>query len=604
MPYIPYNNTCSSSGPIDAANPPPWGTGTPNTGNFTTLTSQSINGTINAAAYAGADACVKINNAAIANPGQRIDATAITGLQSCSINPWANITGNMWLYLNPNVVLVTTAQWVMPSAYSIIVDGGTRGIRTGQPTGASIRAASTFPLNTPVVREGSGSTSFGQRLENIVIDCNNVAGGIGLYSTDIQEQSGIEHFEILNCLGGGILMDGSGAVGTGPYWAENYIIDDGEIYTFSGASASTYGVKILSSHSTVNGPRFIRNVTTSGYSGNNMGAGFIFDGVTTHIYDLNAQYATTGYQLGGTNGVMNFIGQNLQCEAIATTCVWIKNPSPNYTSGLYLYGILNGGFVTPTTLEDDTYSSQKFTDYYIGSYWVDNGNQFRISTASAPITIPSTLPGLSLTNLSDYEQSFALNSGKTAQQGDAILFQDRGTNKWNIEYTKTSQDLNFYDYTNTVPRLTLDPINGMSYLNSVKTQPVYINDSVNAGTGGVTVCSGGSAPACNLTLGATGDITAQHTNARLGFQFNGVPGLSNNITFNTTAGACQLTFQGGILTSASGAGCTVALRQEVEPKVVVSAGAVITSSPTPIDYKTRETYPPPAPKKQAKPALK
>jgi hypothetical protein len=41
-----------------------------------------------------------------------------------------------------------------------------------------------------VARPGGGSAiTFGNRIENLSIDCINIAGTIGLYSSDIEEES-------------------------------------------------------------------------------------------------------------------------------------------------------------------------------------------------------------------------------------------------------------------------------------------------------------------------------------------------------------------------------------------------------------------------------
>jgi hypothetical protein len=150
--------------------------------------------------FTGVDICAKINAAALANPGLALDARGFTGNQVCASNPFAATTGDVTVYFN-DVTIQTTAPWVTNSAFNTLIYGNGRG---GSAHGTNIQAVAGFPatcdgltIGCPILRLGDGSQStFGTRFENAALDCNGLAGCIGLYSTDINEQSGARHFLI------------------------------------------------------------------------------------------------------------------------------------------------------------------------------------------------------------------------------------------------------------------------------------------------------------------------------------------------------------------------------------------------------------------------
>jgi hypothetical protein len=97
---LTVNGTCTGCGTGNSGNlasPPAIGNVTPNAGTFTVLNAQSVNGTLNAAAFPGADACAQINNAIAALPttGGIVDATGFTAAQlggGCSTTVNAGVT--------------------------------------------------------------------------------------------------------------------------------------------------------------------------------------------------------------------------------------------------------------------------------------------------------------------------------------------------------------------------------------------------------------------------------------------------------------------------------------------------------------------------------
>jgi hypothetical protein len=59
-----------------------------------------------------------------------------------------------------------------------------------------LEASGSFPTDTRLIQLGTpGALAFGCRLENLYVDCNDVAGSTGVYSETINEQSGV--FDVL-----------------------------------------------------------------------------------------------------------------------------------------------------------------------------------------------------------------------------------------------------------------------------------------------------------------------------------------------------------------------------------------------------------------------
>ncbi len=97
----------------------------------------------------------------------------------------------------PAGTYLTSSQLVLPS--QVILRG--EGSRS-----TTLLLADTFPTNTPLIRIGDGTqVVFSSRVEELTLDLASngaIAGSIGIYSTDCQEQCGASHVVITGyCLG-------------------------------------------------------------------------------------------------------------------------------------------------------------------------------------------------------------------------------------------------------------------------------------------------------------------------------------------------------------------------------------------------------------------
>jgi hypothetical protein len=128
-------------------------------------------------------------------------------------NPFANIGSKSVKVTLGRGTWLTTVAIIVPTKSQL------EGSGRGDPgfSGTVIQADASFPPNTPIVEMGNAATSMGVRVENLTIDCNNIAGCIGLQNVRSQEQSGARHVLIENITGVGLDVEGSAAQNSGPY---------------------------------------------------------------------------------------------------------------------------------------------------------------------------------------------------------------------------------------------------------------------------------------------------------------------------------------------------------------------------------------------------
>jgi hypothetical protein len=121
------------------SSPPPIGDGTPNTGNFTTLTVQTTNGIPNPAHFPQSDPCAQINAAIGALPvaGGTVDARGFAPNQTCNATINANkpvtilfgsgtwvLSGNPGINVSaPNVVIACPAASIFQTSSTILMSG-------------------------------------------------------------------------------------------------------------------------------------------------------------------------------------------------------------------------------------------------------------------------------------------------------------------------------------------------------------------------------------------------------------------------------------------------------------------------------------------------
>ena len=133
--------------------------------------------------------------------------------ETLAANPFANIAAKSVRVTLGRGTWVTKVPIVIPTKSQL------EGSGRGDPgfSGTVIQADSAFPPGAAVIEMGNVATSMGVRVENLTIDCNNVAGCIGLQDVRSQEQSGARHLLIENITGIGLDIEGSAAQNSGPF---------------------------------------------------------------------------------------------------------------------------------------------------------------------------------------------------------------------------------------------------------------------------------------------------------------------------------------------------------------------------------------------------
>ncbi len=199
---------------------------------------------------------------------------------------------------------------------------------------------------------GNGSTAYGQSISNLTVDCNGRSGTTGIYSTDIQEQSGVEHVSILNCPNRGIWMNGSGSDGTGPFFAQNYSVNDLYVLPLTAGNGSTIACEFDGEFTAFH---MLQGATCGGGLSTPIADDYIFDRIYAGTAtDLNAEDAQVGYLLGNTNAVTSLTINGMQSANIGTTVVSLQSND----SSVFLTGIVNGGGAAPQTLLDPAHLSR------------------------------------------------------------------------------------------------------------------------------------------------------------------------------------------------------------------------------------------------------
>lgn len=247
--------------------------------------------------------------------------------------------------------------------------------------GSKIKAISgTFPTNTPVVRLGDGSTIVFQcRLENLNVDCDDISGSTCVYSTEVQEGSGLLHVGLFGHRKYGAEFDASGCSQFALHELEVYCGTDADkgiylhgcagtntvewVTTNCAAKAASVGVHVsggnfnlkqIHTEQSVDGVYFesgsgivdgllgestITNLLHLGASTNNVTARNIDRSSSTHtlldsanfitLDDSNVLFYCQGvmYWSGGTPVIINRGSIPSTSGSIKGTICWNNNPS-------------------------------------------------------------------------------------------------------------------------------------------------------------------------------------------------------------------------------------------------------------------------------------
>jgi hypothetical protein len=446
------------------------------------------------------DACgwISAAEATLPSTGGIVDGSGFVGNQACTVNPFTGAHSNGLLRLG-FANFQTTAEWEIPSAYAWRIIGSGRKSESSA-LNTTIQAVSGFPVNTPVTRLGNGSTAYGQSISNLTVDCNGVSGTTGIYSTDIQEQSGVEHVTVLNCPNRGVWMNGSGNDGSGPFFAQNYSVNDLYVLPLTAGTNTTVACEFDGAFTAFH---MLQGATCGGGSSTPIADDYIFDKIYAGTAtDLNAEDAQVGYLLGHTNAVTSLTINGMQSANISGSVVTLNTAD----SSVFLTGIVNGGGAAPATLTDSAHLGAPLTDFSIGLYAVGTGNS---ANGFTPVVSTSPYVGalfnsLSLNNGANAANTLNIHSGSTTSQISGVTLFDRGTAYWSFGKTPGNEFQIFNNF-NNFQVLNIEP-GGNLDLRSQGTGAVNFNENPGSGTSGVQFYSGGATPVPVAAISGTGQF--------------------------------------------------------------------------------------------------
>lgn len=187
----------------------------------------------------------------------------------------------------------TTVQIVVP--YAVRLCG------QGKRTTSIIAQGGVFPINTAVVRLGrvSDGIVFDTAVQDLMVDCNLIAGSIGIYSDSLNEGCGCFRTLVKDAKDTGIFYDAG---------CEHF--DNVDIEIGMSNAAANYGVKVLGSGWPSGGvPVSFRRVTIVGAGIGNMLACFLARNAAIYVDDMHMEGATDGLLIDGSNvsGVVEVI---------------------------------------------------------------------------------------------------------------------------------------------------------------------------------------------------------------------------------------------------------------------------------------------------------
>lgn len=219
------------------------------------------------------------------------------------------VGGLVWL---PRGTYMISARLIVPNRVALVGSGR---------DATTILALGSFPVSTELVRLGDIGTSavFGCRIENMTVDCNNIAGTTSIYSERINEQSGVFRCLAKNYVAFGIRINNPGT-GTP---AQQYSIDDVECY--AGSSAGAGGIGLAANCN----PRFISRVTSINQFVKSTTA-IQLDAVTARISDIHVENATNGVLVGSVNACGGSVFENITGHSDVTNLmVWSNATAQN-----------------------------------------------------------------------------------------------------------------------------------------------------------------------------------------------------------------------------------------------------------------------------------
>ena len=229
-----------------------------------------------------------------AGDGTTDDTAAIVAAIAAAAASENGATGGIVYF--PKGTYITNSLVALPSRVRLVGEGRRNSI---------LKAGGSFPTNTALVRIGSGGDTFEATIENMALNCNNIAGSIAIGSTVAQEGSGPRNVIIQNYEATGISYSGAGC--------QNWVIQGVEFFH---TNTSAVGIDM----DTVGSNNMITDVTfNSNDSSVSTSPAIRLITGTVNMQRIHVERHITGISVGtgGNGSVIGFFGHSTVDDCVS-----------------------------------------------------------------------------------------------------------------------------------------------------------------------------------------------------------------------------------------------------------------------------------------------
>lgn len=264
-----------------------------------------------------------------------------------------------------------------------------------------IRASSAFPTSTALVRLGDASESdcFGTSVERLALDCNQVTGSIGLYSTSIMEHGGARDILVNGFMAKGIFLETTGC--------QNAHFEHIECNIGTGAPAGSRAIHL----DTTGGRTGFTDVTVNGDGAGTQGDGLVLTGgCFATVFDMHVEHVDYGVRLISGAGSFHAIDGH----SSVITVVRYEGGNGMRATGIYKLGATNAIQDVPrsVTITSDNY------DYTVGN--PDSSNGWYVQGTQVLSARKSAVADVASANATDLASAITL-ANETKTQLNALL---------------------------------------------------------------------------------------------------------------------------------------------------------------------------------------
>lgn len=262
------------------------------------------------------------------------------------------------------------------------------------PKAAEVKARTDFPINTPVVRIGDYPTNdpdviFNCGLWGVDVHANDITGATCVYSSQINEGSGLYHVGIYGFKNYGVEIAGP--------TAQNFELHELECYQSSGVTHNG----AIYAHG-VGGTNRISKVTCGNAA--NLGDAIKISGSYICLHDIHVEGSLNGLNLSGAGLVQNVVGNpfvtnlvHIQNDSSGWTCEFLfANSSTNTLvddlAGLTVAGSENSGVVSFYSQSEARIAQTKISASFSGATVPSSGGATgEVKFNSGPAAIPGAM---------------------------------------------------------------------------------------------------------------------------------------------------------------------------------------------------------------------